>query len=342
MIDLSRRQLSLSLFVSLAALAAFTCGCSKKPSAESAPSAAAAAAAPSEQKLKLALNWVPEPEFGGFYTARESGEYKKRGLDVEILGGGAGVPVLQMVATGRADFGTVGADEVVTGRARGADVVAVFATYQTFPQGIMVHAERKLTSIEQAFKSGTVALETGVAYAQHLKRKFSWDGAQIVPYDGGVARFLADKNFSQQCFVTSEPLAAKKQGGDPQVFMIADTGFNPYTTVIITRRELLEKQRDTVQRFVQASSAGWQTYLRDPGPTNAKLGELNKSMDAESMQGAANAQKPLIETADTTKNGLGSMQRERWDTLATQLVELKVIETKPNVDELFVNFPSGS
>src|SRR5690242_7995775 len=91
-------------------------------------------------KLVLALNWVPEPEFGGFYAARETGAYRRQGFDVDIRGGGAGVPVVQMVATGRADFGTVGADELVTARARGADVVAVFATFQTSPQGIMVHA----------------------------------------------------------------------------------------------------------------------------------------------------------------------------------------------------------
>ena len=191
-------------------------GCSKK----SSPSASSDAKAP--QHVKLALNWVPEPEFGGFYAARESGAYKQRGLDVEILGGGAGVPVLQMVATGRADFGTVGADEIITGRVQGADVVAVFATYQTFPQGIMVHAARGFTRIEQAFQSGSIALQTGVAYGAYLKQKFSWQGGQVVPYDGGVARFLSDPNFSQQCYVTSEPLAAKKQGGDPKVFLIAD------------------------------------------------------------------------------------------------------------------------
>jgi len=287
--------------------------------------------------LKLALNWVPEPEFGGFYTARDEGHFKKEGLEVEILGGGAGVPVLQMVATGRADFGTVGADEVVTSRARGADVVAVFATYQTNPQGIMVHAARKLTKIEQAFQSGTLAIETGIYYSSYLKQKFSWSGAKIVPYDGGVARFLADPEFAQQCYVTSEPLAAKRQGSDPQVFLIADTGYNPYATVVITRRELLGKQPEVVRAFVRAITQGWQSYQRDPNPTNRKLGELNKSMDAEALRASAEAQKPLIENDDTKRSGIGSMQRARWDQLATQLFELKAVPQKPNVDELFVN-----
>src|SRR5688572_32019820 len=97
------------------ALFALVAGCSRKadPGAQASGTTA----------IKLALNWVPEPEFGGFYAARDGGAYKKAGFDVEIRGGGAGVPVVQMVASGQVDFGIAGADEVITARARGADVI---------------------------------------------------------------------------------------------------------------------------------------------------------------------------------------------------------------------------
>jgi NitT/TauT family transport system substrate-binding protein len=325
------------LALGLSFVASLCAGCAKKSATSSAPNPAASTTATSPSKVTLALNWVPEPEFGGFYAGREGKDYAKHGVDIEILGGGAGFPVLQMVATGRADFGTVGGDELVIGRARGADVVAVFATYQTNPQGIMVHAARKLGSLPEVFRSGTLALETGLAYAAYLKGKFPWQGVKIVPYDGGVAHFLADPEFGQQCYVTSEPLAAKRKGADPQVFLVADAGYNPYATVVITRRALLQKKPELVREFVQATAEGWRRYLDDPTPTNALLGRLNPAMDAASLADAATAQKPLIETADTRQSGLGSMQKTRWETLASQLLDLKLIEQKPNVDELFVN-----
>ena len=287
-------------------------------------------------KVKLVLNWVPEPEFGGFYAAREGGAYRRQGFDVEVIGGGAGVPVVQMVATGRAHFGTIGADELLTARAHGADVVAVFATFQTSPQGIMVHASRNLTSIAEVFRSGTLAIEPGMAYAAYLKQKFPWDGLQVVPYDGGVARFLTDPNFSQQCYVTSEPIAAKKQGGDPQVFLIADAGYNPYTNVVVARRELVEQKPEMVRAFVAATAEGWTTYLADPGPTNQVLGRLNPSMDAATLEAAVEAEKPLIATEQTKQLGLGTMSTERWATLARQLEDLKLIDRAPPPAELFV------
>ena len=88
-------------------------------------------------KWKLQLNWVPEPQFGGFYEAERIGAFKKHGLDVEIVPGGAGSPTVQMIGAGSVEFGIVSADEIVVARSRGNDVVALFAVYQTNPQGVM-------------------------------------------------------------------------------------------------------------------------------------------------------------------------------------------------------------
>src|SRR5690348_12625558 len=97
-------------------------------------------------KIRLALNWKPDPQFGGFYAA----PYDKHGLDVEILPGGAGTPTVQMIGAGSAEFGIVSADEILLARARGNNVIALFAVFQNNPQGIMVHASRKLASIARS------------------------------------------------------------------------------------------------------------------------------------------------------------------------------------------------
>jgi NitT/TauT family transport system substrate-binding protein len=60
-------------------------------------------------------------------------------------------------------------------------------------------------------------------------------------------------------------------------------------------------------------------------------------MDAETFTAAAEAQKPLIETDETKKSGLGVMTLERWETLCKQLVELKVVEKAPPASECFVS-----
>ena len=110
-------------------------GCSPTPDAKPA-----ADAAPALRPVRVALNWFPEPEFGGFYEAALADTYKKAGLDVTIIPGGPGVPVLEMLASGQADVALAGADDLLVKRAKGLDAVAVFAGFQDSPVGLMVHA----------------------------------------------------------------------------------------------------------------------------------------------------------------------------------------------------------
>lgn len=286
----------------------------------------------SSQKIRLALNWKPEPEFGGFYAA----PYQKYGLDVEILPGGAGTPTIQMVGAGSAEFGIVAADELVVARTRGNDVVAVFAVFQNNPLGIMVHASRKLTSLADVFKGGTVAMQRGLSYARLLERKYGFDKVKIVPSPSGdVSAFLHDKNFAQQCFITSEPLVAKRLGADVQVFPTSDIGFNPYTDVVATSGELLRSKPETVKAMVAAVREGWRIYLDDPKPTNLRMQQLNPTMSLDLFTETTEAQKPLIETEETRRRGLGVMTRERWQTLIMQLKDLGDIETAPAAEDCF-------
>jgi NitT/TauT family transport system substrate-binding protein len=287
-------------------------------------------------KTKVQLNWVPEPEFGGLYAARSIGAFARAGLDVEIVGGGPSSPVIQLVASGQSDFGVAAAEDVVVARARNVDVVAVFATFQTSPQAIMVHASRGLASLAD-LKSGSLALETGAPFGAWLKKKYSFEGVTLVPADGGVARFLADANHAQQCFVTSEPLAAKDKGGDPQVFRARDAGFDPYANVVITRGAMVKEQMPKVKSFVGAVAEGWRVYLSDPNVANGEMHAQNAAMDDKTFAAVADAQKTLIESDDTKAHGLGWMSVDRWKTLVDQLSQIGTIDHAPDAASCFTD-----
>jgi NitT/TauT family transport system substrate-binding protein len=130
-------------------------------------------------------------------------------------------------------------------------------------------------------------------------------------------------------------LAARKQGLDPKVFLIADAGFNPYVGVVIVRRETLTTRRELVRQFVAASRAGWQSYLSDPAPANAVMAKLNTTMSPETFAAAAQAQVPHVVTEDTNTRGLGTMTRARWETLGRQLVTIGLLPSAPDVGAAF-------
>jgi NitT/TauT family transport system substrate-binding protein len=164
-----------------------------------------------------------------------------------------------------------------------------------------------------------------------LRQKFGFEHVKIVPSPGGdLTAFLHDENFAQQCFVTAEPLQAKRLGVDVTVFPVSDIGYNPYTTVLATSGDVLRKSPDMAKNIVAAAREGWRIYLNNAAPTNQRMHALNPSMDAASYAEIADAQKSLIES-----NPLGGMTKERWDTLAGQLKDLGDIPQAPPADQCF-------
>ncbi len=254
------------------------------------------------------------------------GFYKKNDLDVTIIEGGSGTPTIQILGAGKVDYAVVSADEVVISHDRGAkNVIALFATFQTNPQGIMVHSQRDFHTLEDVFKSDGILLwQAGLPYARFLTKKYAPIKVKTAPYLGGIGNFQNDPQLSQQCFVTSEPLTAARAGMAVTTFLVAESGYNPYTTVLVTTREHLEKYPEEVERMVAAVRAGWEAYLFDPAPTNAAMAQINKAMEPQTFVESAHAQ--LASDPHARHQALGEMSLERWQTLIDQLTELKSIK----------------
>lgn len=274
---------------------------------------------------QLILNWKPEAEFGGFYEAERAGYYRAEKLDLKIVPGGVGTPAIQMVASGKAEFGISAADEVVLSRANGTDVIGIFTVYQTNPQGMLVQESNGAKSIEDLLAKGTLAYQKGLPSFRYLENKFGQVRAKVVPYIGSISQMSKDRSVAIQCYVTSEPIAARKQGLKVKSFLISETGFNPYSTMVIIRRRYLDKNPKEVAAFLRATTKGWRSYLKNPTATNRIMATLNPSMDFETLQESAKIQRPLIETLDTKKGGLGVMTEARWKVLTDQLQALGLV-----------------
>jgi NitT/TauT family transport system substrate-binding protein len=86
--------------------------------------------------------------------------------------------------------------------------------------------------------------------------------ANVKPYDFDSAPFIVNKHSIQEGYLTSEPYAVEQQGHfKPNVFLLADRGYSTYSSLIEARREMVERNPDLVQRFVNASAIGWYHYL---------------------------------------------------------------------------------
>ncbi|GAB1718031.1 MAG: perplasmic binding protein of ABC transporter [Nitrobacter sp.] len=292
---------------------------------------AGAAASPVLDKVSFGTNWVAEGEHGGFFQALADGTYKKYGLDVTIVPGGPNVNNRVLLISGKLDFFmTANTLQSFDAVANNVPVVAVAAMFQKDPQVFLAHPESKVTKIEDLKPLTLFVSKEGIAsYFQWLKSEYGFSGAKVKPYTFNAQPFLADKNSAMQGYVTSEPFAVEKRAGfKPTVILLADAGFNPYSTLIETRRDLVEHKQDLVQRFVDASIVGWYTYLYgDNTAGNAMIKKLNPEMTDDLLAYSVAKMKEygIVDSGDSLRDGIGAMSDARYASFFDKMVRAGVV-----------------
>lgn len=285
--------------------------------------------------IQVQLNWVPEPEFGGIYAALQDGLYSNAGMNVEVIKGGGQVPCAQLVASGRVQFALVSGEEVLTLRARGGSIVAVFATFQQNPMGFLLHADNPIDSVEALWRSdSTIGVDPGLPFVQILNARYGGTNLKLVPFSGALATFLTSPRYAQQCFITSEPVECKMRGVASKVLSMSEL-FNPYAAVVATNDAFLKENPARVEAFVAATAEGWRRYLAAPEKYNPAIAALNPSMTLEAMNIAAQLERPLI-VPPQGEAAIGEMTADRWKSLCEQLVATKVIDSCGPIDQAFL------
>jgi len=293
---------------------------------------AAPALAQQLDKVRFGTNWVAEPEHGGFYQALADGTYRQYGLDVTIVPGGPQVNNRILLPVGRLDFfmsaNLLQAFDAVAQR---VPTISVAAMFQKDPQVLIAHPDTGVENFEDLKKLTLFVSKEGVAtYFQWMKSEFGFSEAKVKPYTFNPQPFLADKNSAMQGYVTSEPYAIEQQGGfRPKIFLLADYGFDTYSTLIETRRDLVESKPDLVRRFVEASILGWYHFLYDDNaPARALIRKDNPEMtDALIAYSVENLKRyGIVDSGDTLKVCIGAMTDARVQSFFDKMARAGVVD----------------
>jgi NitT/TauT family transport system substrate-binding protein len=259
----------------------------------------------------LQTDWYAQAEHGGYYQAAARGFDREEGIQLTIQPGGPGSFGVQRVATGSVQFSMGRSDDILLAIQEGLPIVIVTALMQHDPQGLLMHASNPINSF--ADLDGKAIMTTpGATFIRFLENRYNIR-INIVPLNYGLAQFFADKNFIQQCFITNEPFYVRRNGFEPKVLLIADSGFDPYR-VIFTNQRFLRENPATVQAFVNAATRGWYDFLHgDPTPGMAMIRSHNEKMDDEFMLYSIDAMKryQLVEGRKERNGRIGLIQRER-------------------------------
>jgi NitT/TauT family transport system substrate-binding protein len=286
-------------------------------------------------KVKFATNWLADPEAGGFFQAVADGTYAQYGLDVTIIPGGPQTNGALLLLFGRIEF-FMGGDmigDLLSAEAK-LPLVAVAADFQKSPQIFMSHPDQGLDKWEDLPRAKPVYVGAGAinTFYAWMKLVYGFKDENIRPYNFNSAPFIMNKNSIQQGYLTAEPFEIERQGHfKPNVFLLSDYGYDTYSTLIETRRDIIEKNPDLVQRFVDASAIGWHHYLYgDNTKGNALIKAENPDITDDQIAFSIGQLKKygVIDSGDTLKLGIGAMTDVRWKAFFDEMVAIAMVDKR--------------
>jgi NitT/TauT family transport system substrate-binding protein len=279
-------------------------------------------------KLIVQLDWVAEPEHGGFYQAATRGFFREEGLDVTLIPGGPGAHVMPSVATGKAHIGQADSTSTLLQQAEDLPVVQFAAVFQDDPSGILVHADSSVRRVED-LQGKTIIARPEWAFLKYLEKKYALKFS-IVPQNFSVTAFLANKEALQQGYFIAEPHHIVKAGGKaPRFLSTWDAGFRAYA-VLVTSRRFAREHPNELRAFLRAYIRGWRDYLEgDPTPAHAAMKQANPTNTDEFMAFSRQAiiDEKLVTGRDRDggTEKIGRLDPARYATQIAQLEELGIL-----------------
>ena len=241
-------------------------GCAK-------PAAPAAANDDHPVPIVVQLDWVAEPEHGGFYAAQQAGYFKDEHLDVTLVQGGPNAYALQKAGTGKVQLAQADSTNVLLAIQSGAPIVNVASIFQHDPSVLMMQESCPVNTWAD-LNGRTIMARPEWAFIPYLRKKYKLKFS-VIPETFDLGRIAHDPNFIQQGYYIAEPFQLARQH-IPLKFLYAwDTGFDAYTT-LIANRAFARDHPAQLRAFLRALRRGYETYFGgDPGPAHAEMLRIN-------------------------------------------------------------------
>lgn len=300
------------------------------------------------EPVTFGTNWLAQAEHGGYYQAVVDGTYADCGIEVTIQQGGPQVAGRPLLLAGKLDFYMGGnMQQAFDAVAQNIPLRVVAASFQKEPQVVMSHPGEGLDKWEDLPKADQYIIgdEGAQSFLLWMAEEYGFDLSKRVPYTFNPAPFIANKKSIQQGYVTSEPFAVQKAAGFmPNQFLLADYGYDTYSTTIEAMQDTIDKRPEVVQCFVDGSAKGWYNYLYgDNAAANEAIKKDNPDITDEQIAFTIAQLKKfgIVDSGDTEKLGIGAMTDERMESFYGKMVKAKVlpagIDIKKSYTLQFVN-----
>ena len=268
--------------ISLSTLIGFaigTLGCDRKPAVEADPDTGLF-------PISVQLDWVAEPEHGGFYTSNALGYFIDEGLDVTLVQGGPGSYSLNKVGANISQVGQADGTSVILAAANGAPLLNIAAIFQQDPSVLMLHATNPINDWSD-LDGKTIMARPEWPFLPYLQNQYNIT-FEVIPQNFQLQRLIQDEAFIQQGFYIAEPYYVEQEGVNLQYLYVWAAGFDAYTT-LFTNKRFAREHPERLKALLRALKKGYIEYIEgDPTPAHNIMLEINPKVTPDYLTWSRN------------------------------------------------------
>ncbi len=282
----------LALVMGVAAIAALITGCGEKTDALSASGAP-------RQSVTMMLDWFPNADHVGIYTAQADGAFTQAGLNVHIQTPTDPATPLELLQAGKVDVAVSYEPELMLARDKGAPLVAIGAIVQRPLTAIVSLGSKHITSPTQlrGKRVGDAGLPYQHAYLQTILQRAGVPTGSVKEVNVGdnlVPAMLSGRvDATLGAYWNYEAIQLRQAGKRPNVIHMENAGVPDYDElVLVTTENEIAKRTNVLRRFVQALGRGYESVRSDPQAGVADLVKANPSLQTRLQLASVRATLP--------------------------------------------------
>jgi putative hydroxymethylpyrimidine transport system substrate-binding protein len=306
----------------VAALALLAAGCGGSSTASGSAQAT---------HVRVLLDWFPNPDHIGFYTAQAHGDFTRQGLDVTLTPPSDQSDPLKLVSTGRVPLGVSYEPDTLIARAQGLHVTAVAAVVPVALNSLIAPDTSPVKSPAQlaGHTIGAPGLPSDDVYLSAIYQHYGIDPKTVhkvnVSTDLVVAMLSRKVDATIDGYRNVEAIQLADRGLRPMVVPVTAAGVPPYDElVLVANSEKLASDagyRSTVRRFVAGLVAGTKAAIANPTVAERALAPVAKGYRRALLDKMVDATAPLLRNP----RAVGWLDIARWQSFADWMLARKLL-----------------
>ncbi len=308
-----------------------------------------------DTKIPFTLDWKFEGPSAPFFNAIDKGYFKEAGLDVEISPGKGSLDAIPKVATGSFPLGFADINSLIKflDQNPGAPVTAIMMIYDKPPFAVIGRKSLGIKSPADLPGSVLGAPPPDGAWAQFPSfakaNDLDMNKIKVEPIgfptrepmlaEGKVASVTG---YSFSSFLNLVRLGVPED--DITTILMADHGLKLYGNAIIVNTDFASSNAKVVKSFLGAVGKGWKDAVSNPSSAIDALVKRNPAADKNLEERRFNlALTGNVMTDYVIKNGMGNIDKARFEAAIAQLSETYKYKAKPNAKLYFTDayLPKG-